>query len=70
MFQVPGVVQLKFMVALRSCYALDVKRTNFGKAISLRVRFSRTQDNAEGSRGKICKVEDWGPRVRCEKHSK
>lgn len=53
LFQVPGVVQLMFMVALRSCYVLDMKRINFGKAISLSVRYSRTQDNAEGSRSKI-----------------
>ena len=57
MFQAPGIVQLKFMVAPRSYYALVLKRTNFGKAISLRVRYSRTQDNAEGSGGKIRKVK-------------
>ena len=53
LFQVPGMVQLMFMVALRSCCVLDVKRINFGKAISLSVRYSRTLDNAEGSRSKI-----------------
>lgn len=52
------------ILALGSCYVLDLKRVNFGKSVSLSVRSRRTQDSAGGSRGNMGKDQSLGSGVK------
>lgn len=69
LLQVPIIDHFMFIVALRSCYVLGPKWFNFGKVISLSVRYHGTEDSAEGSSGRMENMEDWAdPRARRKKY--